>query len=177
MTVLGCDISTTTIGISIISDNKLILIDYIKPEGENFIEKIESAKKQFLEKVTISIDKIITEKPNIQFKSGFSSAQILATILRFNGTVLYFLFQNFKIIPIEAMATTMRKRVIGIGRYPTGTDTKEEILKFVCNQEPQISNWPLVERGKNKGQLAKECYDMADSYICAKYGTLVNGNK
>jgi Holliday junction resolvasome RuvABC endonuclease subunit len=172
MNVLGIDCSTSTIGITILDEHEnLILIDYIKPQGDNLFEKMESASKQIDEKIKlIPIHKIYAEQPNIMFSRGLSSAQVIATILRFNGAILFTLSQKYNILINEAMASSMRKKIIGIGRFPKGTNTKQEIFNWVQKNSLQKINWPLMEKGKNKGKFKNECFDMADSYITALYG-------
>jgi hypothetical protein len=176
MNVLGLDISTTTIGITILNEKgSLVLIDYVKPVGNILFEKIDSATNQLNEKLKyFTIDKIYAEQPNVMFSKGLSSAQVLGTILRFNGAILFTVCKKLNILNInEAMAISMRKKIIGIGRFPKGTNTKEEIFNWVqkyLNSSQQKVNWPLVEKGKNKGKFKPECYDMCDSFITALYG-------
>ena len=67
------------------------------------------------------------------------------------------------------MATSARKQVIGIGCWPKSINTKLEVLKWVQTQIPTYQ-WPIKEKGKNKGKLIAECFDLADSFIIAKYG-------
>lgn len=170
MNVLAFDISTSIIGFSVIEieSGELLSIGFLKPEGNSREEKIVSALNQFEKYQLSNISAIYAEAPNMMFRSGFSSAQVIATILRFNGAFLFELYQKFHLIPQEVMATSARKQVIGIGRFPKGTNTKQEILKWV---QSRISiSWPIIEKGKHKGELKSESYDMADSYIIGLYG-------
>ena len=112
--LLGLDISTSTIGVSVldIDSKSLVYIGYIKPVGNNLYEKVKSAINDFdliIENKAIQpITAIYAEQPNIMFRPGFSSAQVLSTILRFNGAFLFTLYQKFGILIIEAMAVSMR---------------------------------------------------------------------
>ena len=179
MNILGVDISTTTIGLTILDENKnLILIDYIKPTGNTLFEKVDSAINQLNEKLkNFTVDKIYAEQPNVMFSKGLSSAQVLGTILRFNGSFLFTCCKKFNKLPIEVMASSARKSIIGIGRYPKGVNAKEEVFKWINSNFKSSFNWPLKDKGKKKGTIIPECYDMCDSLIIALYGVKKeNGN-
>ena len=174
--ILGLDISTSTVGFTLMNlTGGVEYIGYTKPTGDNQFEKVESAFNcisKVVQSHVISngpITSIYAEAPNIMFRTGFSSAQTLAIILRFNGALLFTLYRHFGILPKEAMAVSMRKQVIGIGRFKV--NPKDEILRWVNLQIP-TTNWPQIAKGKNKGKLSTECYDMADSYIVARYGLI-----
>jgi hypothetical protein len=179
--ILGLDISTSTVGFTLMNlTGGVEMISYIKPKGKTMYEKVDTAFDAIDTKLSDSrfedavMSAIYAEAPNIMFRAGFSSAQVLSTILRFNGALLFTLSQKFNILIKEAMAISMRKQVIGKGRFAKGTDTKQEIFKWVKSQPdfPFNSHWPTIEKGKNKGKYAPEVYDMADSYIVAKYGLI-----
>lgn len=180
--ILGLDISTSTVGFTLMNLSGAVeVIGYAKPIGKNLYEKVDSAR-QHIEVIlwpylTIKspITSIYAEAPNIMFRAGFSSAQVLSTILRFNGALLFTLSKKFNTLPKEAMAVSMRKQVIGVGRFKN--NPKAEVLKWVKSQpdfpfQGCLNWWPIVEKGKYKGQEASEQYDMADSYIVARYGLL-----
>lgn len=177
--ILGLDISTSTIGFTLLNlTGSVEYINYIKPEGNNIFEKVASATRSIdayiwpYVQINGPIKAIYAEAPNIMFQRGFSSAQTIATILRFNGAFLFTLYQKFNILPKEVFATSARKQVIGIGRFKL--DPKEEVFKWVNSHikytYPHF--WPIISKGKNKGKLLHECFDMADSYIIAKYGLI-----
>lgn len=168
MHLLGVDISTTTIGLTILNEKKeLVLIDYIKPNGNTFLEKALSVEQQFQEKIKIPIDKIAAEQPSMMFKQGKSSAQIIATILRFNGIVHFILYKLYNIYPQEMAASTARKLTTGVGIYKKPLNAKEECFKWLEKNVQMPSSWPVKKQGQNKGQLADEAFDMSDSYIIA----------
>jgi len=175
--ILGLDISTSTVGVTVLNlTGGLEFIGYVKPIGETMYEKVESALSQFkLLLAPFKITSIYAEQPNIMFKAGFSTAQTLSIILRFNGAFLFTVSQMYGILPQEVMAVSARKQVTGHGRFAKGTDTKQEVLKWVSAQV-LTAIWPTIQKGKNKGNLATECFDMADSYIIARYG-LINESR
>lgn len=168
MYVLGVDISTSTIGIVILNEKKeLIYYTYLKPKGDTLLQKIDSITKDIeLIFTTYKIDKIICETPSISFNPGQSSAQVLATILRFNG-IIHYLLNLFSGLNIqEIMASSARKKVTGRGTYPSGT-AKREIFNWIKRTYTIPKNFPIKKMGKNKGDYANECYDICDAWVVA----------
>lgn len=166
--IIGIDCSTTTIGITVLDEiGKLLCMTFVKPTGKSFIEKAISAEIQLKEKLFSQFsfsknDTVIIEQPSQMFKTGFSSAKVISTINRFNGIIHYIIYSNLKIIPIEIATISARKKVIGIGRFPTGINAKEKVWEWV-DKRMECHDWPL----KKTGKLKDECFDMTDSYIVA----------
>lgn len=173
MNVLGLDISTTTIGVTVLNENGVVLAIYLKPEGETVFEKVASALHQFDSSVKIPIDYVYAEAPNIMFAKGMSTAQTIAKILRFNGAFLFTLYRRLNILPIEVMAVSARKRVIGIGRFKE--KPKEAVFEWVKNNTDIV--WPTMKKGKHQGEYSPECFDIADSYIVSKYGLIIEQSR
>jgi len=169
--ILGLDISTTTIGVCILNEkSEILLMTYVKPSGNNFLEKLDFASSELFNKLkSFQIDCIYTEQSNIMFSKGLSRAQVIATVLRFNGALLFALYKEFNILPKEVMASSARKKVIGKGKF---IDAKKAVFDHVYSIVKDSIDWPKKERGQNKGKFANECFDMADAYIVAKYGVL-----
>lgn len=174
--ILGLDISTSTVGFTLLNlTGDVVKMGYVKPIGSDYCAKVKSASKTLLYEIELEgpITSIYAEAPNMMFRTGFSSAQVISTIMRFNGAFLFTLYEKLNILPNEAMAVSMRKQVIGVGRFKKGTNTKEEVFKWVQTQvSPLNPKWPLIEKGKNQGKFMSECYDMADSYVVARYGLI-----
>jgi hypothetical protein len=171
--ILGLDISTTTIGLTLLNtEGEVEYIGYLKPVGDTMYEKVASAFKQLdgTPIKTFKISAIYAEQPNIMFKAGFSTAQTLSKILRFNGAFLFTLSQMYGILPYEVMAVSARKQVTGVGRFKT--DPKTAVFKWVDTNSKTKIDWPTSDKGKNQGQPRPECFDMADSYIIARYGLI-----
>jgi len=170
LNILGIDCSTTTIGICVLNEKEILLLDYVKPLGNNFLEKVNSASSELINKLeSFQIDSIYTEQPNIMFSKGLSRAQVIAVVLRFNGALLFTLYREFNVLPKEVMASSARKKVIGKGKFQ---DAKKAVFDYVYSIVGDSINWPKKERGQNKGKFANECFDIADAYIIAKYGIL-----
>ena len=106
--ILGLDVSTKTIGISLFEDfgdnGKLQLLTHItpivkpKPESniELLIKKAEIFQFDFLEKYSdIDVDRVIIEEPLVRS----NNVNTVATLLRFNGMICRSVFEVLNIIP------------------------------------------------------------------------------
>jgi hypothetical protein len=169
MNILGLDISSSTIGFTVLNEKECLICNYVKPKGNNIWEKVESVEDTLFNLRVLKIDAIYVEQPNIMFSKGFSSAQVLSIILRFNGAILFTLYKNFNILPHEVMASSARKKVMGVGRFKS--DAKQHVWDWV-NKDIGNQPWPKIDKGKNIGKLKEEAFDMSDSYIIAKYGLI-----
>jgi len=166
--VLGLDLSTTTIGYTIVNENGIVLMDFVKPKGNTIFEKMDSGSQQLIAKIgKVKVDKIMAEQPNIMFQQGKSSAQTISKILRFNGAILFTLHRYFRIFPDEIMSVSARKQVIGRGRFDKGLNPKEEVFKFVASRVPE-ETW--INCISKTGKWKPERFDVADSYIIAMAG-------
>lgn len=169
MNVLGLDISTTTVGLTIVNEDGLVMMDFVKPKGNTIFEKMDSGVEQLIAKIgKIKLDMIMAEQPNIMFQQGKSSAQTISKILRFNGAILFTLHRKFRIFPDEIMTVSARKQVIGRGRFDKGVDPKEEVFKFV-SQKVNPDAWVKCFNEKT-GKFKPERFDMADSWVIAMAG-------
>ena len=97
-------------------------------KDKNFFQKVAKAKSH-LEgiKKDQGIEKIFIEQSLQSFRSGFSSAQTLSTLARFNGTLSWLCYELFSIEPEFINATTARK-LYGV-KVPRGQKAKEVVLK------------------------------------------------
>lgn len=106
--ILGLDVSTKTIGISLFEDNgdggKLQMLTHItpkvKPIPQNSIEllikKCQIFQFEFLEKYSdIDISSVIIEEPLVRS----NNVNTVATLLRFNGMICKSVFEVLNIVP------------------------------------------------------------------------------
>jgi len=162
---LGLDISTSITGISLINARGEVLIcDHIDTrKTKSFFEKIEIIKKYLeLHRYTqAAIREIWIEQSLQSFRSGFSSAQTLSTLARFNGAVSWVLYQFYGMEPQYIAASSARK-LSGV-TIKRGEKAKEKVFKFLLDTEPMFE----VEYTKH-GNPKPGYYDRADSLIVAK---------
>lgn len=165
--ILGLDISSSIIGYSILDDNgKLIRIGFINISRlDDLLEKAKFVFFYFKEILLYyKIDKIYIEDISKKFRPGFSSAQIITLLAKFNGIVSYIVYNITGIKPNYIMASSARK--IAYSRsFPKNIDIKEEILKEFTKLEKDIK-WPL----KRNGKLINGVYDACDAYTMSLAG-------
>jgi hypothetical protein len=170
---LGLDISTSITGATIMTDGELISTfvwdTRNKRKFPTFYEKAKFIKENLLTmKESCDITNIYIEQSLQSFRSGFSSAQTLSTLARFNGVVSWFCFEIFGMQPEMIAATSARKQAgVSIKR---GDNAKEKVLQFVIDNFPQIE----IQYTKH-GNPKPGTYDLCDSIIIALAGDKVVG--
>lgn len=188
---ISFDISTTNVGMSIFSDTgKLIALKHLKlntdkniPEYQRYIVK-SLLFKEYIENINNYIDNdllgevigVFVEEPLIMSNNSFTSA----LLQKFNGICCYLLYYTFDIIP-ELITVHDSRRIfcpefvsvkykkgekIETLSFPKDIDKKQYIWEKVNKVEKNIE-W-LYDK---KGKLAKESYDLSDSY-CVGYSML-----
>jgi hypothetical protein len=164
--IMGLDISTSITGATILDNTGKVVIcnawDLRKYKG--FFLKVEKAKV-FLEEIAQNqtIEKVFIEQSLQSFRSGFSSAQTLSTLARFNGTLSWLCYEMFSLEPEFVGATTARK-LCGI-KVPRGRKAKEVVLENILDIDPNF----VIEYTKH-GNPRPGTYDRADSLVIARAG-------
>ena len=164
--ILGLDISTSITGVTVLDNSGEVVLcdvwDLRKDKG--FFQKVEKTKV-LLEALARDqqIEKIFIEQSLQSFRTGFSSAQTLSTLARFNGTLSWLCYELFGIEPEFLGASTARK-LCGI-KVPRGRKAKEVVLEKILDTEPSF----VVEYTKY-GNPKPGTYDRADSLVIAKAG-------
>ena len=162
---LGLDISTSITGISLVDKRgEVLLCDHIDTrKTKNFFEKVEIIKEYLaLHRYTQTIVQEIWIEQSLQsFRSGFSSAQTLSTLARFNGVISWIAYKAYGIEPKYLAASSARK-LSGV-TIKRGEKAKEKVFKFLLDTEPTFK----VEYTKH-GNPKPGYYDRADSLIIAK---------
>ena len=164
--IMGLDISTSITGATILDNTGKVVFcnawDLRKYKG--FFLKVEKAKV-FLEEAAQNqtIEKVFIEQSLQSFRSGFSSAQTLSTLARFNGTLSWLCYDLLAVEPEFIGATTARK-LCGI-RVPRGRKAKEVVLENILDIDSDF----VIEYTKH-GNPKPGTYDRADSLIIAKAG-------
>ena len=134
--ILGLDISTSITGATIMHEEKIIESTFWDTRNKkhfpsiyhksNFLKnKIENLKNRN------DITNIYVEQSLHSFRSGFSSAQTLSTLSRFNGIVSWICWELFSIQPEMIAATSARKHAgLSIKR---GENAKQKVLEFILD--------------------------------------------
>ena len=178
--ILGLDVSTKTIGISLFN-NKGQLLELthispkIKPVPETKTEELIKKADLFAEFVSkyskMNIKHVLIEEPLLRS----NNVNTVGTLLRFNGMVTKICYDILDVTPEYISTYEARKnafpelmqpgasgKIVLFGAHPKDIDKKRVIWDLVSKREPKI-NWLLDK----KGELKKENYDMSDSYVVA----------
>jgi hypothetical protein len=192
---ISFDISTTNVGMSIFSSvGKLIALKHLKlttdkkiPEYQRYIAKsilfkeyIENINKYIKNDLGGEVIGIYVEEPLIMSNNSFTSA----LLQKFNGICCYLIYDIFDVVPELITVHDSRKvfcpEFVNV-KYKKGE--KIETLSFPKDIDKKQYIWEKVNKiEKNiewlynkKGDLAKESYDLSDSY-CVGYSKLkMNG--
>ena len=177
---IGLDISTAVVGICVLdastgamlhlSHKKLTKFDTEYEKADNFTNEWVSDKW--------IVRKIFIEEAAKKFSPGFSSADTIMTLGRFNGIISYMVYGWFGIKPAMVNVRSARS-VLGIKiNYKDKTkDTKTKVFEAVLARNPSFP-WTkhLAKTGKSKGQVVwdKTNTDMADAWVISRGGQLIN---
>lgn len=147
--ILGLDVSTKTIGISLFEDNNgigdLKLLHHVtpkvKPEPSNKMEELfEKARifeKEFLnDYADVGITRVIIEEPLLQSNNVYT----IATLLRFNGMVARSVYETIGVIPEFISSYDARKYAFPelMGVRTTKKDGSPRTEKEIAKSEPVL---------------------------------------
>ena len=165
---LGLDISTSITGASVVSAGKIIESVYWDTRNKKHFPTIYHKAKTIKDKIENIKDKynithIYIEQSLHSFRSGFSSAQTLSTLSRFNGIISWICWDLFSIQP-EMIAATSARKLAGVG-IKRGENAKQKVLQFIIDKYPEIEIQYTKHGNPKPGTL-----DMCDSIIIALAG-------
>ena len=162
--ILGLDISTSIIGITLLDyNNNIIVNDSIDlRKYKNFFIKSEKTAEYFL-KFSHKPNNVFIEQSLQSFRSGFSSAATLSTLSRFNGVVSWLAYKQWGIEP-EYIAASSARKLAGV-KIIRGQPAKQQVLQHLLDNEPSF-----VVEYTSHGNPKPDTYDRADSLIVAMAG-------
>ena len=166
--ILGLDISTSITGATIVDNKKILETTFWDTRNKKHFSSIYHKAKYIKDKIEdikdrYSISHIYIEQSLHSFRSGFSSAQTLSTLSRFNGIISWMCWEIFSIQPQMIAATSARKHAgLTIKR---GENSKQKVLEFVIDKYPGI-NIEYTRHGNPKPGIL----DMCDSIIISLAG-------
>ncbi len=166
--ILGLDISTSITGATIIQEGQVLFSTYWDTRNKKHFPTIYHKARFIRDKLQeirdeYSLDSVYIEQSLHSFRSGFSSAQTLSTLSRFNGIVSWLCVDILKIEPQMIAATSARKQAgVGIKR---GDNAKEKVLQFIIDKYPDIEIQYTKHGNPKPGML-----DMCDSIVVALAG-------
>lgn len=178
--ILGLDISTNMIGISVIDkDDNLLHCDHVDLRkidssdynlmGDKFAEHLKFIDSE------IKIEHVFVEEAGKKFRRGTSSADTIFKLARINGIVCYICWQEFNILPVELEVKKARRDVgLIIPKYPRKLKyskkrkiIKEAVINFVLDRDT-AENFGFEKTRYDNWQVW--CEDRADAYVIALAG-------
>lgn len=174
--ILGLDISTSIIGVTILDgksgiSKKISHISFNKKMS--LWDKVFYFKKQIIKFVDNKeeIKFIVIEEPLSRFTKGRSSSHTISLLLKFNGILSFILYQEFGVEPEYFTPSQARKlcgvvlrkknqcRKLKIKWEPEKIQTFNQIKKRFFNDYP----WQY----KRTGKIKDFHYDEVDSFVIA----------
>ena len=171
--IIGLDISTTCTGVCVLHAQtgaliKLFPVKFTEKGIEDFWDKVTHITKMLFSNVDPEWDirAVAVEENAKRFTPGFSSADTILTLAKFNGIVCHIMYENYGIKPTYINVRSARAKVgIKIDTKIKTTTTKQKVLAQVFNLNP---NFPWVYRNVNGAKsLIKINEDLADSWVIA----------
>lgn len=175
--ILGLDISTSVVGISLLDEKgRFIHMTYCDLRKEKDFFKKTLIIRECLTRIytDFSITEIYIEDIMQSFSGGMSSAKTITQLARFNGIVSFIAYELTGIEPVYLNVNSIRKTLgIKIDKN-SSIDKKEQVRIWVDNHLQNQLRWPTktLKSGPRKGEtiLSTVCYDMADSFAVALAG-------
>lgn len=187
--ILGLDVSTSSTGICVIDNQKLLHCTYFVPTGNDIFSKIDDITLHLDDVLhQYNIDSIYIEEPLIAMSSKYqTSAEVLKLLLRFNFAISYHLYKKLNIKPVYVPFSSAR-RILCLKNLNIKEEKliklensvhKDKILacQHVINTFDNFKSIIFTEknmfsRGKNVG-LPKNCvFDCSDAVVIALAGEL-----
>jgi hypothetical protein len=193
MLVLGIDASTTITAFSVIDANnnydpKKHFVDYWVEDFKGCSTFWEKCDKIVAKLVDIDndikncapafdkpkIEAFYIEEPMKRFSPGMSSAETISTLQRFNGIVCYLTRERFgidvKYVNVSAARKASGVRVVQTKKDPLGRNAKHQTFDHMLVNDLSHIQWPTKKSGKPKDWA----YDVTDSYVVARGGSILN---
>jgi len=168
---LGLDISTTCVGVCLVDGSKNVLhLNAIKIPAElSMFDKADFVLKELNSVVgSHKLGRVIVEGHAKAFSKGFTSADTLFTLAKFNGLVSYLCWKQFGVVVTDVNVSSARKAVGFKNTKADKRPVKEKVFEFVTATHPDLPWKKYVPKaGKNKGVevYTPEMRDAADAWV------------
>jgi hypothetical protein len=171
--VIGLDVSTTCTGVCVLHAQtgqliKLYPIKFTSTKIDDFWDKVSLLKTALLTNIEPDWDirSVAVEENAKRFTPGFSSADTILTLAKFNGIACHVFFESFNIKPHYINVRSARSKLgIKIDQTDKTQTTKQKVLRKVVELNP---NFPWIYREvKGEKQLVKINEDLGDSWVIA----------
>jgi Holliday junction resolvasome RuvABC endonuclease subunit len=177
--ILGLDVSTSKLGLSILDTSKnLVKSQTIKLDNKTSLEDRCLVVEHILtslysvnhinKKSGYNITKVYIESPFMMFSGGKTTAMTMSKLQRFNGMVSYMVRKifGFDAVPIAA---NKARGAIGL-KIKRGENTKKKVIEWVKQRYPDDFIFELTRYGNPKPGTD----DKADAIVIALAGLILN---
>lgn len=173
------DISTSVVGICVLDakTGDLVKLTHKKlTKWNDEYDKADNFLSDWIDPVW-KVKRVYIEEAAKKFTPGFSSADTIMTLGRFNGIISYMIYKWWGIKPIMINVRSARSRLnIKIDYKDKSSSTKDKVFSFVRTLNPDFP-WIIREAksGKFKGQMIydKVNEDLCDAWVICKGGMLL----
>jgi Holliday junction resolvasome RuvABC endonuclease subunit len=161
--VMGLDISSTTIGICLLSYNdKKIILDHVSyyrpPKKGNLFERLAVVREYIRGKVDELKPDFVTIEDIVLYMKGKSSATTVTTLAVLNRIIGLTVFDKLNKPPYLYNAMRIRHAIKKGKDLPSKQDIPELVADILQVKFPYVKN--------RNGDNAKENEDMADAIAC-----------
>lgn len=167
--LLALDVSTFCTGYAIwnLNENNLETAGHVALKNKkNIHEKVDTMFEvlETLNENTDKITEVVIEDIITKFISGKSNIKTIITLASFNAIIQRKCYEMLNKAP--TMMNVIRARNLADCKVPRGTNSKEYVLRRVCELHPEVKE--LLPLMKTKNEFAKEAYDVADAIVVAR---------
>ena len=165
--ILGIDISTSKIGISIIDyKENLILSELLKMKPTDSLEKRTEIFNQKMIQIRRKHDikNIFIEQPYMAFSGGKTTAVTMAKLQRFNGMCCYAIYDLFG-FPASLIQANKARGLVEL-KIKRGDNTKLKVIEWVSKKYPKDFIVEYTRHGNPKPGTD----DKADAIVIANAG-------
>ncbi len=171
--ILGLDVSTSKVGLSIIDlDHELIDSQVIKLNNKTSLEsrcyELEDTLLRYSNSTEYEIVKIYVEQPFMMFSGGKTTAMTMSKLQRFNGMACYMIKKLFG-FEAELIAANKARGTVGL-KIKRGENTKQKVIEWVKQRYPKQFIFELTRHGNPKPGTD----DKADAVVVGLAGLMLN---
>ena len=167
--ILGLDVSTFCTGFSIwdLNENKLETAGHIPLKNVKDLHSRVDVVFKVLEELndnTNKLTEIVIEDIITKFIAGKSNIKTIITLASFNAIIQRKCYEMLGKAP--TMMNVIRARNLAQCKVPRGTNSKNFVLRRVCELHPEVRE--LLPLMITKAEFAKESYDIADAIVVTR---------
>lgn len=171
MKILGLDVSTSVVGVSVVDEEKNIHHQeaiILNKSNQPKLTKYEKATriKNVLTKVKEKhmIDFVFIEDSLANFQ-GKQNLKVIKMLADFNGMVSWLCYEMFEVEPIHLHPSNARKNAGFKKDSESKLNVKEQVVNFLLDNHSQF----VVECTRN-GNIREHYFDIADSIVVGLAG-------